>query len=134
MRSSVRRGTVMLTPRQFRRALTGSLDDQQAETAYAHYAIPAPGSLVKQAALPGRARVRFGNQARAPLLLIGGGKDRLFPASLTRASYRRYARSAAITCYREYHGRSHCTIGEPGWEHVADYALRWAMDNARQDL
>jgi len=27
--------------------------------------------------------------------------------------------------------RSHFTIGEPGWERVADYALRWAMENAR---
>lgn len=129
-----RRGAVTLTARQFRRALAGALDDQQAETAYARYTIPAPDGLVRQAAFLGRTRVRFGNQARAPLLLIGGGNDRVFPASQVRASYRRYARSAAITCYREYPGRSHYTIGEPGWEHVADYALRWAMDNARQDL
>jgi alpha-beta hydrolase superfamily lysophospholipase len=132
--SACRRSAVTLTERQFRRALAGALDDQQAETAYARYTIPAPGFLIRQAAFPGRTRVRFGNQARAPLLLIGGGKDRIFPASQTRASYRRYAQSAAITCYREYPGRSHYTIGEPGWEHVADYALRWAMDNARQDL
>jgi alpha-beta hydrolase superfamily lysophospholipase len=135
LRSSARRrSAVTLTARQFRRALAGALDDQQAETAYARYTIPAPGGLVRQAAFPGRTRVRFGNQSRAPLLLIGGGKDRIFPASLTRASYRRYAQSAAITFYREYPGRSHYTIGEPGWEHVADYTLRWAMDNARQDL
>ena len=135
LRSSARRhSTVTLTARQFRRALAGALDDPQAETAYARYTIPAPAGLIRQAAFPGRTRVRFGNRARAPLLLIGGGDDRIFPASLTRASYRRYARSAAITCYREYPGRSHYTIGEPGWEHVADYALRWAMDNARQDL
>ena len=132
--SAHRRSDVTLTVRQFRRALASALDDQQAETAYTRYAIPAPGGLLRQAAFPGRTRVRFGNQARAPLLLIGGGKDRIFPASLTRASYRRYAHSAAITSYREYPGRSHYMIGEPGWEHVADYALRWAMDNARQDL
>lgn len=72
-------------------------------------------------------------QAGGPDCSVGGGKDRIFPAALTRASYRRHARGAAVTGYQEYPGRSHYTIGEPGWEHVADYALRWAMDNARQD-
>ena len=134
LRDSVRRRrAVTLTPRQFRRALAGALEDQQAGTAYARYAIPAPGGLVRQAAFPGGTRVRFGNQARAPLLLIAGGRDRLFPAALTRASFGRHARSAAITCYRQYLGRSHYTIGEPGWERVADDVLRWLMDNARQD-
>lgn len=28
-------------------------------------------------------------------------------------------------------GRSHFTIGEAGWEEVADYALDWAIENAR---
>ena len=65
--------------------------------------------------------------------MIAGASDRLVPARLTRASYRRYARSAATTCYRLYPRRSHHTIGEPGWEHVADDVLRWAMDNARPD-
>ena len=67
MRSSApRRSAVTLTARQFRRALADALDDQQAETAYARYAIHAPGGLLRQAAFPGRTRVRFGNQARAP--------------------------------------------------------------------
>lgn len=42
--SATRRGAVTLTARQFRRALAGALDDQQAETAYARYTIPAPAS------------------------------------------------------------------------------------------
>jgi alpha-beta hydrolase superfamily lysophospholipase len=135
LRGSLRRGgAVTLTRRQFHRTLAGTLDVQQAVIAYTRYAIPAPGRLVRQAAFPWLTRVDFGNQVRAPLLLVGAGQDRVFPASLTRASYRRYARSAAITGYREYPGRSHYTIGEPGWEHVADYALRWAMDNVRPDL
>ena len=32
------------------------------------------------------------------------------------------------------HRPIHYMLGEPGWEHVADYALRWAMDHALQDL
>ena len=136
LRSSARRrSAVTLTARQFRRALAGALDDQHAETAYARYTIPAPGGLVRQAAFPGRTRVRFGNQSRAPLLLIGGGKDRIFPASLTRATKggtpgrRRSLLLPGVPGQIPLH-----QVGEPGWERVADYALRWAMDNARQDL
>ena len=62
---------------------------------YECYAIPAPGGLARQAALPGRARACFPGQARAPLLLIAGGSDRLVAARLTRATYRRYARAPA---------------------------------------
>lgn len=134
LRSSVRcRGVVTLTRAQFHRALAGTMDGQKAGAAYARYAIPAPSRLIRQAAFPGFPHVSFGNQARAPLLLVAAGVDRMFPASLVRASYRRCTRSAAVTGYREYPGRSHFTIGEPGWEHVADDTLRWAMDNAQQD-
>ena len=134
LRGSVRRHAVVtLTARQFRRDMAGTLGDRQAAAAYTRYCIPAAGRVVRQAGFPGHTRVRFGNPARAPLLLVGGGRDRIFPASLTRSSFFRYGRSAAVTCYQEYPGRSHYTIGEPGWENVADYALRWAMDNARQD-
>jgi hypothetical protein len=49
---------------------------------------------------------------------------------VTRSSFRQYRKSTAVTGYKEFPGRSHYTIGEQGWEHLADYALRWAMDNA----
>lgn len=64
------------------------------------------------------------------MLLIASGKDQIFPATATKASFQRYRQSAAVTAYKEFPQRSHYTIGEPGWEHVADYALRWAMEQA----
>jgi pimeloyl-ACP methyl ester carboxylesterase len=32
--------------------------------------------------------------------------------------------------FKEFPERSHYTLGEPGWEEVADYALTWAVENA----
>ena len=32
--------------------------------------------------------------------------------------------------YEEFPLRSHFTLGEEGWEQVADYALTWAIENA----
>jgi hypothetical protein len=41
-----------------------------------------------------------------------------------------YCQSTSVTACKEFPERSHYTIGEPGWEQVADYALRWATENA----
>ena len=49
---------------------------------------------------------------------------------VVRANSRHYRKPKAVTSHKEFPGRSHYTIGEPGREHVADYALRWAMENA----
>jgi len=74
--------------------------------------------------------VDFRNHTRAPLLLIAGGKDHIAPASLTRANFDLYEKSKAVTAYKEFPERSHFTIGEKGWEAVADYALDWAVRSA----
>lgn len=34
--------------------------------------------------------------------------------------------------YREFPERSHFTIGEKGWEEVADYTLAWAVEQAAE--
>ena len=64
------------------------------------------------------------------MLFIAGGKDHLSPASINESNARRYLKSKAVTVYEEFPLRSHFTLGEKGWEQVADYALNWANENA----
>jgi dipeptidyl aminopeptidase/acylaminoacyl peptidase len=70
------------------------------------------------------------NHHRSPLLLIGGTKDHLVPAVQNRINYQKYARSNAITDYKEFPYRSHLIIAQEGWQEVAEYALSWAQSNA----
>jgi dienelactone hydrolase len=77
--------------------------------------------------------VNFHNNGRAPLLLIAGEEDHLEPLAVQRATARRYEKSAAVTELKQFAGRSHYIIGQPGWEEVADYALSWATDHAVAD-
>ena len=49
------------------------------------------------------------------------------PPSVNKSNARHYHKSAAVTDFYEFPGRSHWTCGEPGWEQVADYALDWAI-------
>ena len=126
-----------LTPAQFHYAFTNTLTDEEAAEVYERYEVPGPGRVLFQAGLanfnPNAAtRVDFRNDNRAPLLLIAGGRDHISPPSITRANFELFSQSKAITDFKEFPERSHFTIGEAGWEAVADYAMDWAVKNAAE--
>jgi len=75
--------------------------------------------------------IRWDNPDRAPLLLIGGELDLIADASMTQAIYEKQRQAASLTEIKIFPGRSHWTLLDPGWEEVADYALDWAVRNAR---
>jgi alpha-beta hydrolase superfamily lysophospholipase len=113
------------------------MNDDEARAAFERYAIPGPGRVLFEGAFanfnPRTAlKLDFENEDRAPLLLIAGGADHIVPPSIDRATSKRFQRSsAARTDYKEFAGRSHFTVGQQGWEEVADYALDWAVEHAR---
>ena len=75
-------------------------------------------------------KIDWAAQNRAPLLLIGGGKDLIADASMTEAIYRQQKRAASTTALKIFEDRSHWTLMDEGWEAVADLALNWAVDQA----
>lgn len=130
-----RHKAVPLTFEQFRYAFGNTLTEEDAAAAYTRYAVPGPDRVLFQAGLANfnphaATHVDFRNDDRAPLLLIAGGKDHVSPAALTKANYAHYHTVGAITEFREFPERSHFTLGETGWEEVADYALSWAAEHA----
>jgi pimeloyl-ACP methyl ester carboxylesterase len=131
-----KRKAVALTPKQFHYAFTNTLSDKDSQAVYERYAIPGPGRPLFEAAFSGFHRnsptkVNFHNDSRAPLLLIAGGQDHTAPAAVTRSNLKLQRKSKATTDYREFPNRSHFTVGQDGWEEVADYALQWATEHAR---
>lgn len=126
---------VPLTLEQFHYAFTNHLTEAESEPIYERYAVPGPNHLLFQASFANfnphaATAVDFHNTNRAPLLLIAGGKDHVSPASVVKANYKLYAASPAVTEYKEYPERTHYTLGQDGWEEVADYALEWAVTHA----
>lgn len=122
---------VPLTPEQFHYAFTNNLSGEDSLAVYQRYAVPGPDHVLFQAAFANFNRhaataVDFHNDDRAPLLLISGGDDHVSPASVVEANFKLYRKSKAITAYKDFPGRTHYTLGQDGWEEVADYALSWA--------
>ncbi len=97
-----RHKAVALTPKEFHYGFTNTLSDDESRRAYERYAIPG---------------------------LIAGGSDHTVPAVVDESMAKHYGKSKAITDYKEFPGRSHFTVGEDGWEEVADYALDWAVEH-----
>ena len=123
------------TPKEFHYAFTNTLSEEDSKKVWDRYHIPAPGNWVWAYGLianfkPGHQEtwVNYKNPARAPLLFIGGSADHIMPPSVNKSNAKHYKLE---TPYYEFEGRDHWTCGAPGWEAVADYALEWAVANAR---
>jgi len=128
-----RHRSVSLTPEEFHYAFTNTLTEAESLAAYRRYAVPGPGRVLFQGALANLsphspATVDVRNSKRAPLLIIAGGLDHVIPPKVSEANAKRQRQSEAITAYHEFPGRSHFTLAQQGWEDVADFALRWALD------
>ena len=106
-----------------------NLPEAEQRAAYDRYVVPTPGRIFLQDALGVGTHIDYDSSNRAPLLLIAGEIDRTVQASMVRANYRKYRRSAADVDFEEFPGRTHWLIASPGWEEVADFALRWAEEH-----
>jgi pimeloyl-ACP methyl ester carboxylesterase len=132
-----RHRAVAFTRKEFHYAFTNTLTEEQSDAVYDRYHVPAPGGFVWDGVLanftPGHhdTYVDFTNDDRAPLLLIGGGKDHLEPLALNRSNLDHYKHSDAVTELEVFPDRAHYTLGQDGWEEVADYALSWAVEHVR---
>jgi alpha-beta hydrolase superfamily lysophospholipase len=103
----------------------------EADALYDRYIVPTAGKVYWDGLLNRAGKIDWANPNRAPLLLIGGEKDLIADAGMTRAIYRRQKRAGSPTELKIYPGRSHWTAMDPGWEDVADFALDWAARHAR---
>jgi non-heme chloroperoxidase len=70
------------------------------------------------------AKVDTRNNHRGPLLFISGTKDHTVPDVVTRAAYKLYRHSTAVTDLKQIE-RGHSLTIDSGWREVADLAMNW---------
>ena len=135
-----RHKAVGFTPEQWHYAFANTVSREESDEVYERYHIPASGRLVWVGATanftPGHQEnyVNFSNEERAPLLFIAGSEDNIMPPAVNESNAKHYRHATAITAYKEFPGRCHYTVGQDGWEEVADYALEWAVEHAKHPV
>ena len=131
---------VSLSPSKFNYAFTNELNAEDSKKVYDRYSIPGSARILWDGAFSllnpnASSKVNYANNNRAPLLFIAGGNDHLVPAAINKANVRKYIKnSTALTDYREFPNRTHHTVGQSGWEEVADHAIEWATTHARSQV
>lgn len=121
---------VSLTADQFRYGFGNALDPEESDRLFERWAIPSPGRPIFEAAFSNfhrnsPAKVNTANNTRGPLLLISGQKDHTVPDVVTRASYKLYGDSTAVTDFKQFPDRGHSLVLDSGWQGIADYVLGW---------
>jgi pimeloyl-ACP methyl ester carboxylesterase len=118
---------VRMSFEQFQYAFVNTLPRADQLAAYDRYVVPESRSVPRQS-LTSVAHIDF-TRPHAPLLITAGQKDHIIPPSLNKATYRRYKDLASVTSFKQFPGRDHFVIGEPGWQEVADFVLTWLEEN-----
>ncbi|MCL1869159.1 MAG: alpha/beta hydrolase [Promicromonosporaceae bacterium] len=121
---------VSLTAPQFRYGFGNAVTEEESDALHERWTIPSPGKPLFEAASANFSRhspaeVDTGNEARGPLLLIMGGKDRTVPEAITKATLKQYEGSSAVTELVEFPDRGHSLTVDSGWREVADCVLSW---------
>ncbi|MFG2356898.1 alpha/beta hydrolase [Streptomyces sp. NPDC048521] len=121
---------VSLSQEQFHHVFANMVDAEESERLYDRYVVPAPRRLLADLGCAGgtrspRALADVTNAERGPLLLISGQEDRLVPDEATRAVYKQYGDTTAVTDLKQFADRAHSLVIDSGWRSVADYVLGW---------
>lgn len=121
-----------MTRKFFANRFANGLPRNVVDQNYDRYIVPTAGKVYWDGVISGGAgKITWASKTRAPLLLIGGGIDKIAEAGMTKAIFAKQKRAASLTELKIYPTRSHFLCIEPGWEDVADHALDWAVRNAR---
>lgn len=129
-----RSGLVALPIDQFRQVFANEVGAEDATRIFDHYLVNSSRRLLTDlgghgAARHPRATADVRNTTRGPLLLISGQEDRLVADAATRAVYKRYGDSVAVSNLKQFADRGHSLVVDSGWHTVADYVLGWLADH-----
>ena len=124
------RKVMRMSLKEFSTGFAQTLPEKDKAPAYERYIVPAPGRIFFQGAFGIDNGIAWKSPTRPPLLIIEGAEDRTADPAMVRSQFRKQSRAPSPTELKVFPGRSHFICLEPGWEHVADYALEWAVRHA----
>jgi pimeloyl-ACP methyl ester carboxylesterase len=125
-----KRRAVALTRSEFRYGFGNALSEEESDSLFHEWSVPSPVRGLFEVAFANftsnaASEVETANSSRGPLLLISGTADHTVPDVTTRASFKQYRGSGAITELKQFEGRGHSLTVDSGWHDVAAACLKW---------
>jgi pimeloyl-ACP methyl ester carboxylesterase len=108
----------------YNKCFFNTLPEEQRAFAFELVAVPESYKVSRELVLNSYSNIDFGRPHK-PILFIGGGKDNIFPLSLTTTLAKSYKDKNSRVDLKVFEDKSHFICGEPGWQKVADYILEW---------
>jgi pimeloyl-ACP methyl ester carboxylesterase len=115
--------TYMMSFDDWKFAFVNGMPPEEQKEAYEKFAIP-ESKTVTRGGLSSDAKVDF-TIPHPPLLLTSGSIDHIIPANLNYRNFKKYDNNNSIIEYKEFPGRNHFVLGQPGWEEDAEFILNW---------
>ncbi|GAA4004387.1 alpha/beta fold hydrolase [Deinococcus rubellus] len=121
---------VALTSKEFKFSFGNALEQSESDALFERWTIPSPARPLFEVAVANfnphaESKVNTHNDGRGPLLLISGTADHTAPDVATRAAFRLYRDSLAVTNLETFEGRGHALVIDHGWQDVAERVLSW---------
>ena len=108
----------------YNKCFFNTLPERERSKAFDNIAVPESYKVSRQLVLNSFSNIDF-KKPHEPILFIGGGKDNIFPPSLTKTLANKYADKNSKVDLKVFDDKSHFICGETGWEQVADHILEW---------
>lgn len=108
----------------YNKAFFNTLPEAERLKAFEAIAVPESYKVSRQLVLDSFSNIDF-KKPHVPLLFIGGGKDNIFPHTLTQTIAEKDKDKNSPVDLKIFEDKSHFICGETGWEKVADYILNW---------
>ena len=113
----------------FRNSIANAIGEDEAADLFERHVVPAPPRLLADLRGPQRVVVDTVTATRGPLLLVSGQEDRVVPDAVTRATFKAYGDTVAVTDLKQFADRGHSLVIDNGWRTIADYVLAWLTAN-----
>ena len=112
----------------FNKAFCTNLTRVESDIAYDKFLVPESRNIPRETLSKSFAKINL-KKPHCPLLHIGGGKDIIIPARMSKRNAEAYKDKNSISDFKEFKDRCHFTCGEKNWQDVADFIYEWLNKN-----
>lgn len=120
--------TFTASKKWFHFAFCTTLTQQESNKVFEEICVPESRNIPRETLYKSFANINL-KKPHNPLLFIGGEKDNIIPARLSKKNAEAYKDKNSVSEFKEFKERCHYICGQQGWQEVAGYVVNWIDKN-----